>query len=1007
VTRAAPAGHSSRSDRQLPGRPGGRLRPLVALVLLLAGSARALADPQFIEMPQLRVVYYDPSETYLVQHTTQSMLSALSSYKQLFDYEPDGRVNVWLRDFFDRVNAHAFSEPRNRIFFDIAASNEPYETLNFGDRIESMAAHELTHIVTMDRASPEDQRFRHFFHGKVALDGSHPETLLYYYLTVPRSTAPRWYHEGSAVFMETWLSGGKGRAQGGYDEMVFRAMVQDKAKFYDPLGLVSKGTEVDFQTGANAYLYGTRFMDYLALTYGPDRLLSWWRRDAGTRRYYADDFRRVYGLPLNQSWQQWIDFEHAFQERNLVSVREQPITPHQDLTTKDLGSVSRNYLAKDGTRLYAAIQYPGQLAHLAAISTRDGSVTELHEIKGASGYIVTSLAYDPSTETLFYTTNNKNFRNLEAYDVRSGKSRTLMHGARIGDLAYNPADRSLWGLRLENGFVDLVRLKPPYQHWNRLYSFPAFQKAFDLALSADGSLAAVSVSGPSVKHATQQVTQVRIYRAESLASGDGTPLHSFEMGDAVPEGFVFSGDSRYVYGSSYYTGVSNIFRYELETETLAAVSNAETGFFRPLPLDDTNLIVLRYSATGFVPTRIEAHPTEDLSAITFLGQQVAEKYPEVQHWVAATPGSMPYESAIQRRGLYQRFREQSLESLIPIVQGYKDSVALGASARFSDPIGFDWILLDATYSPDNALPSKQRLHVSGEAHHKDWAFGAAWNGADFYDLFGPTKRSRAGYSGWIGYDYAFVYEPPKATDFVAKVAYYGGLDALPGFQNVPSPTQNLFTAEFGFVANDTERSPGAVDDEKGFRWSLKTHGYGAIGEFIPSVTGTFDFGVPLPIGHSSLWLRSGVAASAGSRTNPLANFYLGGFGNNYVDSAAHGGAQRYRDLLSMPGFGLDALPGKSLAKTTLEWSLPPIRFEALGSPGFFVSWARPELFAGALETDPTSSAFRRTAHDFGAQLDFQLHVMHREPMMLSIGVAKGTASNGLGDREFMLSLQIL
>ena len=81
------------------------------------------------------------------------------------------------------------------------------------------------------------------------------------------------------MFMETWLSGGVGRAQGGYDEMVFRAMVHDGAKFYDPLGLVSKGTEIDFQTGANAYLYGTRFVNYLALTYSPQRLLSWWRHD--------------------------------------------------------------------------------------------------------------------------------------------------------------------------------------------------------------------------------------------------------------------------------------------------------------------------------------------------------------------------------------------------------------------------------------------------------------------------------------------------------------------------------------------------------------------------------------------------------------------------------------------------------------------------------------------------------------------------------------------------------
>ena len=37
------------------------------------------------------------------------------------------------------------------------------------------------------------------------------------------------------------MGGGLGRAQGGYDEMVFRAMVRDDAHFYDPLGLASRG----------------------------------------------------------------------------------------------------------------------------------------------------------------------------------------------------------------------------------------------------------------------------------------------------------------------------------------------------------------------------------------------------------------------------------------------------------------------------------------------------------------------------------------------------------------------------------------------------------------------------------------------------------------------------------------------------------------------------------------------------------------------------------------------
>ena len=72
-------------------------------------------------------------------------------------------------------------------------------------------------------------------------------------------------------------------------------------------------------------------------------------------------------------------------------------------------------------------------------------------------------------------------------------------------------------------------------------------------------------------------------------------------------------------------------------------------------------------------------------------------------------------------------------------------------------------------------------------------------------------------------------------------------------------------------------------------------------------------------------------------------------------------------------------------------------------------WARPAVFVGALETNLGTSAARESAYDVGAQLDFQLHVMHRQPMMLSFGVARGYApgGTGLGTTEFMVSLQVL
>ncbi len=133
----------------------------------------------------------------------------------------------------------------------------------------------------MDVWNKQDAFWRHFFHGKPMPIQEHPESILYNFLATPRNNMPRWYLEGSAVFFETWMSGGLGRAQGGYDEMVWRAKVRDNDKFYSPLGLESEGIAVDFQVGVNDYLYGTRFFSYLALKYGPEKVVDWLRRARG------------------------------------------------------------------------------------------------------------------------------------------------------------------------------------------------------------------------------------------------------------------------------------------------------------------------------------------------------------------------------------------------------------------------------------------------------------------------------------------------------------------------------------------------------------------------------------------------------------------------------------------------------------------------------------------------------------------------------------------------------
>src|SRR5690606_5925294 len=119
-------------------------------------------------------------------------------------------------------------------------------------------------------------------------------------------------------------------------------------------------------------------------------------------------------------------------------------------------------------------------------SMADGSVERLRDIKGPMLFRVTSLAWDPEARTLYYTTDNNAYRDIVALDVDSGASRVLLEDARIGELVFNPADRSLWGTRHLNGIATLVRIPHPYTEWQQVRSLPYGEMMYDLDISPDG-----------------------------------------------------------------------------------------------------------------------------------------------------------------------------------------------------------------------------------------------------------------------------------------------------------------------------------------------------------------------------------------------------------------------------------------------------------------------------------------------------------------------------------------
>ena len=950
------------------------------------------------ETGNVRLIYYSPTHAYLIPHLIRSFENAYRFHENLWDYHSREKVSILFQDFRDSVHGGAITIPRNMLDIGISPPNFVFETVLANDRMSWLMNHELTHIVTSDRTARSDRVFRRLFSGKVMPEAENPVSMAFGYLTTPRFYSPRWYHEGIAVFMETWMSGGLGRALGGYDEMVFRALVRDDSYIYQAAGLESEGTTIDFQVGANSYLYGARFVTYLANRHGVPKLLDWVRRSEGTHRYFGSQFQSVYGTSLKAEWSRWISSERDWQRENLRRVREYPVTPLRRLTDTVLGSMSRAYWDPQSEVMYAAVQYPGQVAHLAALEPASGRIRKLADLKGAALYYVCSLAFDASGRRLFYTTDNKQWRDLNVLDVDTGHRRLLIADARTGDLAFSKSDQALWGIRRTDGFSLLVKFAPPYREWTEMRRSEYGHDIFDIDVSPDGKYI---TAGETDVSGRQRLVR---FRVEDLLKQDAAPevLHDFEF--SSPSNFVFSPDGRFLYGTSYYTGVSNVFRYDFEKKEMEVLSNAETGLFRPLPLADGRLLAFEYTATGFVPVEMPVQPVQDVSAVRYLGQEVVASQPVVKSYKLGSPANIDFEGLKTYSGRYRPLRSMSLISAYPLVQGYKDTAAFGWRFTLSDNLMFSRLDGTASLSPSPGRDSHERLHGSFRYRYWTWALSGWYNNADFYDLFGPTKNSRKGYSLRIENTKNLIFDTPRTLDLQWEVAGYGGLDTLPDYQNVAAPVSRFLTGKASLTYSFLDRSLGAVDDEKGVKWQMSLRNNYVDRKLLPRVYANYDYGFLLPIKHSSVWLRSAAGYSWGNWNEPFAKFYFGGFGNNWVDRLD---SNRYREYYSFPGVELNQIGSKDFARTQIEWNFPALKFKRLGTSSFYCNWARVSLFSSGLLTNIGRPDDRTLSGDVGAQLDLRVVPFSYLNSTFSVGYAVAADTRGRRSGELMISLKLL
>jgi len=495
-----------------------------------------------------------------------------------------------------------------------------------------------------------------------------------------------------------------------------------------------------------------------------------------------------------------------------------------------------------------------------------------------------------------------------------------------------------------------------------------------------------------------------LYDLESLNAGkiDTTTVYEFE--DNSASDFRFSRDGKSLIGTSYYTGVSNVFEIDIETKQASILTNTDIGFFRPIEISDDTLLVFEYCTKGLRPVKIKKEKRENAGVIEYLGMRALEKNPELYTTVPQSASEYNNESLILEEGEYIPFSETGFESVFPIVEGYKDFAAYGIQMNFSDELMLSRLKLKASYTPNKFLPEKQRLHLAMQFNYWSFNFKAGLNKTNFYDLFGPTKTGRAGYYAGMGYSWDLVFDKPYSSKLSLSIDYFGDLEKLPQYQNIDAGFSELTSLNIDYNYSKLMKTIGGIEDEYG--WNIRPSAGAAYFNdmIVPDAVIAFDAGFLTGIRNSSIWIRSAVGKVFTEKESSFSRKYFGGFGNNYIDRL---NVQQYRNIESFAGRGINEISAKDFAKVTAEWNLPPIMFREFGFLSAYIRFARLSVFGTALASDISDKDFRRFHYNSGAQLDFELVFFTLLKSTLSVGYARAYEKDTKPGNEFMISLKLL
>ncbi|WP_028863278.1 PD40 domain-containing protein [Psychromonas aquimarina] len=669
-------------------------------MLTAALSALCLSAPAVTAVP---VAWDQQEQVWLSQQSAHFTISFLDGYQNnaaraldiaervhsellpFFEKAPQERTEIVLVDDYDFSNGWATPMPFAQIRL-IMSPPEDVNDLEANDEwMHMLIRHEYAHIMHMELSGGAVSALRNVFGRNMFL--------------FPHALTPSMLLEGLAVYLETNKELGYGRLQGSNYAMQMRMQVSGKKlKDLQQVAVASR----EWPLGS-PYLYGAYFIEYLADTYGEDKLqlflqnysrklLPYFLLNRSANQVFGKDF-----LVLWSDYQSYLNTRFAAQ----ISALEKQSVAGNDLQKNLFLQVTA--AGKNG--LLVNRNNGEDRADIALLSLDKDKKTDWQPLVNSKG--VSSIAHHPDaglavSRQISYA-DGRVLNDLFLY--QNEKWRRLTERQRFRKVSWMPNGRQLVASRKVDGLSELWLIDAQSgEKQTQLWRGEEGLVLGAFAVSPDGSYLAAAVKRPHQGWNLERLT---------LNSSAENQMHWLALTDskAVENSPVFLPDGRIVFSADY-DGVFNIYLLDPQSREVTQWTRETGGAFAPQWQPGLGLVYQAYSTDGYILRNIKQPEALSVSAVD--SYQGRYDYPDavIETAVKSEPQTYSPWSTLRPRTWLPILSVDDASSRAGVI--FDGADALG---RHNYQIAADWDFKNAlagynlNYQYDNRwLVSAQRSH---------------------------------------------------------------------------------------------------------------------------------------------------------------------------------------------------------------------------------------------------------------------------------------------------------